>query len=407
MSSSPVARQTRGLVLVNLNLVDVVGKRVLPDHVVVIEDDAIARVGPRSDFGSCISSVGCERLDLGGNYLVPGISDVHVHLLSSFAEDFGGKDALEAQPPAIQAHLASLQARRALDSGITLLRAVGESSYQDVALKHAVTRGWTIGPQVVTSGHIIIRTAGHGSGSSTCTEVDGPWEMLRAVREEARNDVDFVKLMGTGGVASFRDPHNVPQFLDEELVMAVKAAGGLGKPVAVHAGESRFIERCAQLGVRSIEHGYELDERAASAMAENGTYLVPTLVVTSDEEYIAERPPWIQERARAVRDAHVQSYRTALAAGVKIAVGTDVPDFWRYTHREMRLLAEMGMSNWDVMAAAVVTSAELCGLPRGGVEVGSPANLIAVSVDPSQSLDFEHPSLVIARGVVVRNGSGI
>ena len=390
--------------LENLHLVDVVGQRILEDRVVVIEDGTIVRVARRSDFGSCLPRDGYECLDLAESYLMPGLSDVHVHLLSSFADDFGGKEALEAQPPAVQAHLASLQARRALDAGITLLRSVGESSYQDVALKEAVTRGWAVGPRLVTSGHIIIRTAGHGSGSSTCIEVDGPWEMLSAVRNEARNNADFVKLMGTGGVASFRDPHNVPQFLDEELEMAVKAARGLGKPVAVHAGESRFIERCAELGVRSIEHGYELDERAASAMAENGTYLVPTLVVTSDEEYIAERPAWIQERARAVRDAHMESYRTALAAGVRIAVGTDVPEFWRYTHREMRLLAGMGMSSWDVLAAAVVTSPELCGLPRGEVEVGSTANLIAVPRDPSRFLDLEDPSLVVAQGIVFRNG---
>ena len=392
------------LCLENCVLLDMVHADPQHGAVVTIEGDRIARVGRRADFGSALNDE-TPRIDLGGCYLMPGIADSHVHLTQALSTRFGTPDALSLQPDAALAYLCEQNAWQALRRGLTMLRVVGEGRFLDVHLRNAIDNGTVVGPRLFVSGHLIIRTAGHGHGMISSVEVDGPYEAVKAVRQQVAAGADFIKLMVTGGVASMTDPVDRPQFLDEELEAAVRAARLCGKVVAVHAGEPRIIERCARLGVTSVEHGYIMDERAAQAMAECGTYLVPTLVVTHDWEYISNRPQWVQEKVKRVAEKHVRSFELARAAGVKIVAGTDVPDFKEYIYREIELLSSMGMRGAEVLTAATRTPAEMCGLSAhlGTVEPGKFADLIVIGSDPREPRGLRDLKMVIKGGVVHLN----
>jgi len=393
--------------LENCILLDMIRDEPQRNATVVIDRGYIKEIGCAADFGTRANDDANLRIDLSGQYLLPGIADCHVHLTQALAPLAGGAEGLGLRSDASLAYFCAHSARSALLNGITMLRVVGEARFIDVELRNAINQGLLDGPRLVAGGHILIRTAGHGSRAINVMEFDGPDQAIKAVRMQVRGGADFIKLMVTGGVASMTDPVDVPQFLDEELEAACRAACGCGKGIAVHAGGPRAIEKCADLGVTSVEHGYIMDEQAVDALARNGTYLVPTLVVTHDAEYVNSRPKWIRDKVSAVGERHGKSFEMALRAGVKIVAGTDTPDFKEYIYRELELLYGMGMKGMDVLRACTRTAAEMCGLgtEAGAVTPGRRANLIAVGKDPLIPANLRDLRLVIKDGRVYRAGS--
>jgi imidazolonepropionase-like amidohydrolase len=344
------------------------------------------------------------RVDVDGMTIMFGLWDVHAHP--------GG---LMYDPPAagyferVAQHSVRAGANllQAVTMGITGVRTAAEADGIDMAWRDAFARGRWPGPRLMCSGPAIRTTGGHGTAypreyvnSSPFLIADGPTQMRVAVRKLAEQGADWVKILLTGGLYSVHETVDSGQLSDDELQMVMATARQRGLPVLAHCGNARLAERFVDLGGRSVEHGYALDEAAAAAMAAKGAWLTPTIGVTHDVEMMkADRwPEHAMNRAIASSAKHADAVRACIAAGVKIATGADLNPIGPRLHAELRLLEQIGMSRLDVLRAATAGSRELNGL--GGEtapQPGSAADLILVEGNP-----LDDPAILQQpRGVVV------
>jgi imidazolonepropionase-like amidohydrolase len=382
---------------------------------VVVEGGRIVDVGVGLD--------GDDVVDCAGRAIVPGFIDCHVHFTAS-----GDLDPMQRvrSPFSLQFFQAAENMRRTLDIGITTVREAGGA---DLGIKEAQRLGMIPGPSMQISISMISQTGGHGDAWQVCgaelpffvphpgrprTVVDGADEMRRTVRELIRSGADILKVATSGGVLSPRDDPRHGHFRDDELAVLVAEATAAGKWVMAHAQATDGIKAAVRAGVRSIEHGIYLDDEAIAMMLERGTYLVPTLIAPRGVLQAADRgvnvPPYAIEKTHMVMDAHTESIRRAVAAGVKIAMGTDsgvTPHGENL--EELPLMVSCGMTPLQVLTATTHTAAELLGVADeiGTIAPGKRADLTVLDGDP---LDVEKLAsrvrAVYQAGELVANGAG-
>jgi imidazolonepropionase-like amidohydrolase len=362
---------------------------------VVIEDDRIAEVAADGAVGD---GGPARSVDLSGCTLLPGLIDLHVHL---------GWGARAAVPNTAAVALAAARnVRIAQAAGITGLRDVGTQDGVAMAVRDTVGRGDLPGSRVYPCGRIICMTGGHGSEPPAppglAREADGPDDCRRAVREQVKAGADCIKVTTNG-------PLNVVEFTQAELDAIVDEAHRLGRRVACHASLLESTRMALRAGVDTVEHGCDLDQETARAMAAQGITMVPTLLVS---KLIMDR--WDEFKAvpmmrsipvRAKR--HVESFQIAMAAGVTMAAGTDIffglgkfeslPD-------ELVYMVECGMSATDALVAATRHGAEAlsAGDRLGAIARGKLADLVAVDGDPTTDIAaLRRVSFVMQGGQVV------
>jgi imidazolonepropionase-like amidohydrolase len=362
---------------------------------VAVVDGRIVEVGGGLD--------GDEQIDVGGSTLLPGLIDTHVHVM------FGHVDAwrLMQEPFSYRFYDAIRNLDATLRIGITTVRDAGGA---DLGVKQALEEGIVRGPRVQISITMLSQTGGHGDGwlpSGAYSElfveypgapgsiVDGPDECRRKVRELVRAGAEVIKIATSGGVLSPRDKPQQPGFDVEEIEAIVAEARAAGLWVMSHAQSTVGIKNAVRAGVRSIEHGIYLDDEAIQLMLDQGAYLVPTLVAPVGVIRAAEAGAGLPEvaviKAREVIEAHRDSFRRAVEAGVKVAMGTDAGVVPHGTNLdELQLMADGGMSPEDVLVATTRTAAELMGLGRelGTIEAGKRADLVVVTGDPFDFRDL-------------------
>lgn len=383
-------------ILTNCTVIACTGKQPMRDVTVIVEEDKIAelKAGP---YNQAVGE-GERIFDLEGGYVLPGLWDVHAHLGDLIPDP---KHLLETESSIDYAIRAGRNAMDALRAGITGIRILGEDYYADVAWKRAFDAGVFIGPRLFVCGRAICITGGHGHGTLGSVEVDGPYEMRKAVREQLKHGVDQVKLMVTGGVMTAGEGMQESQFLLDEIQAATEVAHQKGRRVCVHAWGAAGIKTAIQGGVDSIEHGL-LDDEAVETMVENGVFYVPTLNVTQDEEQILESgmPDFMVEKALGSAKAHLEGFQKALRAGVKIACGADSSPVADFTLSEIEHLVRAGMAEMEALIAATRTSADLCGVVDrlGTVEVDKLADLIAVSANPLEDISNIRTLKLVLKG---------
>lgn len=359
---------------------------------VVLEGDRIVAVGTGLD--------GDTAVDCTGHTIYPGFIDSHVHFMAD-----GDLSPLKtfATPFSLNFYLAAERMARTLSAGITSVREAGGS---DLGVKTAQEQGLAPGPRMQIAISVLSQTGGHADDWEICgahlpsvlgvrhpgrpeNVVDGPDEMRKRVRELVRAGADVIKVCTSGGVLSPRDDPRHGHFRDDELEVLVTEATAAGRWVMAHAQATDGIKAAIRTGIRSIEHGIYLDDEAIGMMLDRGTYLVPTLIAPKGVLEAADRgvavPQYALDKARMVMDAHHTSFRAAVGAGVKIAMGTDsgvTPH-----GQNLRELAEMvagGMTPTQAFVATTRTAAELLGVAddRGTIEVGKRGDLTITSAPP-------------------------
>jgi imidazolonepropionase-like amidohydrolase len=357
--------------------------------------DVAVENGRFVDIGAGLD--GDEQVDATGRTLLPGFFDCHTHVMVSTIDHW----KMAQTPFSYRFFEGAKNLEATLRIGITSVRDAG---FADLGLKQAVEDGLIPGPRMQISISIISQTGGHGddwmaSGITLPwisshpglpeTIVDGPDEMRRVVRTLIRAGADVIKVATSGGVLSPRDQPHHGHFRDEELAVLADEAAAAGVRVMAHAQASDGIKAAIRAGFASIDHGVYLDDEAIELMLERGTFLVPTLVavqgVIDAAEAGAQIPAASLGKARAVRDIHFASFRSAVAAGVKIAMGTDsgvTPHGQNL--RELPLMAEAGMSPSDVLVATTSRAAELLGWEDrlGTIEPGKIADVVILDGDP-------------------------
>lgn len=347
-----------------------------------------------------------EVVDVTGTTVMFGLWDTHAHPGSLMYDTRAEMYFTNAAEWAIRAGGNLVEAAH---MGITGVRAVAEADRVDVAWARALHDGMILGPRLFASGAAIRTTGGHGTAWPRVSAhvewevvADGPTGMRRVTRSLIEQGVDWIKILLTGGLYSPHETVEDPQLEDDELDAILAVAARKNIPVCAHCGNARLAERFAQGGGTSIEHGYALDERAARTMAQTGTWLVPTISVTHDEELMIRDgwPDHARNRALATAKGHADAMLACLEAGVKIAAGSDLNPIGPKLHRELELMEKAGATRLQVLHAATTGGRELCGL---GVETtpqpGSHADLIAVEGDPMSNLEIlKDPRMVMTFG---------
>jgi imidazolonepropionase-like amidohydrolase len=352
-----------------------------------------------------------EVIDLEGRIVSFGLWDCHAHPGSLM---YDSKNEGYFQSVAEWTVRAGKNLLDSVAMGVTGIRTTSESIGIDSAWARSFEAGLFKGPRVKCSGPGLRVTGGHGTTfPKEHREVhvewvaDGADGMRVATRELIESGVDLIKLMITGGLYSEHETVEDSQFTEDELRAVMAVAVNKGIPVAAHCGGARAAELFANLGGRSIEHGYALDEKAAAAMAKNGTWLVPTIGVTTDIA-LMEADGWPEHaktRAKLAAVRHKESLRICLAAGVRIATGADLNPIGPRLHAEMVMLEEAGMSRLEVLHAATAGGRELNGMGDASAPThGALADLLILDKNPLEDIDsLKNPAGVLTFGRLVKD----
>ncbi len=371
------------IVLRAARMLDLTTGQIVRDVNVVVTGDRITAVNPPS------LPAGARVTDLGDVTLLPGFIDLHTHLSGEIGANTFVESVLETSVDA--AFKATRHARTTVMAGFTTVRDFGGEI--TVALGRAVDRQDVVGPRVVPSCNALGITGGHCDVTGFAPGVleqgvkdgvaDGPWQVVESVRYQIKHGAQVIKTCATAGVLSMEGPVGAQQYTQEELKAMVDEAARHGVKVAAHAHGTEGIKAAIRAGVQTIEHGSMLDDEAIALMKERGTYLVPTAYLRNRIN-LAVLPPLVRRKAETVLPLAEASNRKAIAAGVKIAFGTDAAVFPHGENaKEFAVYVKLGMTPLAALRSATTVAAEVLGKDdRGLIAPGRLADLIAVPGDP-------------------------
>jgi len=423
----PQRNDVRSIAIMNGSIIDGRGGDPLTGMTLLIEGERIAAIGPRDQVHTPQDAI---VIDAMGGSILPGLIDCHVHFLLEYP------DVLRSliTQPSLRLLQAIPRMRLTLEAGVTTIRDAGGSP---AGLKIAVERGIVAGPRMQVAVSMITQTGGHGDGFYPCCVdlglfglrfydvpdgvADGVDEVPKAAREILRAGADWIKLATTGGVLSTSDAPTSSQLTVEEIATAVYEAAAQEKRCMAHAQGSQGIKNALLGGVASIEHGVYLTDELIDLMLKRNVYLVPTLVapqavIEFAQEHPDILPPMMAAKAIDVIEAHRQSFRRAVEAGVQVAMGTD-SGVGRHGEngRELQLMVENGLTPLQAIVASTSNAARLLHLDGslGTLEVGKLADVIVVDGDVlsdiSKIVDPRNVKLVLKGGQAAKNtlGAGV
>lgn len=389
------------------------GRELRSPGVLVIKNERIVSMNA-GDAGS-----EATVLDLGGVTLMPGLIDCHTHVAarvvtSSYLLAMMPKYA--AADSVAEAALYSIRnAQAMLRNGFTTLRDVGGGAGIDLGLRNAINSGAIMGPRILAAGPSLSITGGHGDTNDLpeFVHVDeeiesgvsyGPYGFRQRVREHVKRHVDLIKILATGGVLSYGDTWDIPQFNLDEVQAVVDEATKFERKVAAHAHGDKGIAIAVEGGVHSVEHGSGVSEKTLAKMKDRGTHLVPTIWAL-DSILQPGNPNKISsnglEKAHLASQIRNEGMQRAIGSSVRIAYGTDAGVFpHAENNKDFALLVRMGMRPIDVLRSATSNAADLIGTTdRGVLAPGKLADVIAVNGDPTRTIEsVEKPSFVMLNG---------
>jgi imidazolonepropionase-like amidohydrolase len=396
-------------------LVDVDRGEVHRNQVVLVRNGHIQSV--QSAEARIPSGVGI--IDLSGYTVLPGLIDCHTHLIG----DAAGADVLQPleRSEAQEAFSGVRNARATLLAGFTSVRDVGTyRAFVDVALRDAIANGTVEGPRMKVAGAYVTVTSGAGELVGAAPDVTLPASFrfgvansADQVRERVRailnGGADFIKILATGAVFTRGTKPGVSEFTEEQIRAAVEQAAEYGTFVAAHAHGAEGIKRAVRAGVRSIEHGSLMDDESIALMKQHGTWLVADIWNGDYTDSVGRAEHWPEDILRKnTETTEIQraGFRKAVAAGVRIAYGTDSGI---YPHglnaRQLPYMVKYGMTPIQALRSATLSAAQLMGWQDsvGSISPGKYADIIAVKGDGVADLkSFYTVNFVMKGGVVYK-----
>ena len=415
------------MIVRNVRVFDGVSDRTQDNADVLVEGTHVVAVSSSPVAGD--ASDGVVEIDGRGRFLMPGLSDAHVHLMGNAN---GMMDFLQGPTGTLYGNTIA-EAKRMLLRGFTTVRDMGGDT---APVKSLIDRGVFEGPRIFPSQAMISQTSGHadfgfvydipeefGGRPSRTEEIhftriaDGVPRVLAAVREQLRQGASQIKLTLGGGAASMYDPLNTLQYTPEEIRAAVQAASDYGTYVATHVYTPAGIARALEAGVQSIEHGHLADEKTIKLIGDTGAWLSMQPFAEDDHHY--------PDPVRAAKNTEIcegteQVYGWAKEHGVKTAWGTDLLLEPQSAARQSAMAARLGEFYSSAEALKMLTSGnaslfELAGernTYRGGklgvIAERSWADFILVDGDPLKDLSVignpdSNFKLIVKGGQIVKN----
>lgn len=365
---------------------------------------------------------GVAVIEAGGRTLMPGLIDAHVHAAIT-TMDLAAMGRRQTSWIAIETKFIL---EGMLRRGFTTVRDAGG---MDPGITNALDRGLVKGPRVFRSGRVISQTGGHGDSSGVSQHpqlcacdikssafshvADGVDAVRKAVREELKAGAHQIKVMAGGGVATPSDPIDMVQYTEAEIRAAVEEAQARRTYAFAHAYIPEAIERAVRAGVRSIEHGNLIDEASAKFMAQEGCYLVPTLVTYDQIAEFGKKLRFPEESLKkldAVFGAGLGALEIARRAGVKMGFGTDLLGETHPAQSKEFVLRAQVLPAAEIIASATLVNAELIGQAGklGVLAPGAHADLLLVDGDPLADIGVlngqgERMDLIARGGEIVVN----
>lgn len=403
----------------NCSIFDGLEDELQPGMHVAIENEQIKEVS-----GKPIKLSKANVLDIKERTLMPGLIDAHVHVYSAFL-NYG---LTADMPHTLMAVHATQRLKEMLGRGFTTVRDVAGG---DFGIKQAVEQGLTPGPRLFIAGKAISMTGGHGdhrkltdsvpcacSGGNNALDImtriaDGVTEMRRSARDELRKGADHIKILVSGGVGSPYDPLEGRQFSEEEVKAAVDEAAAWDKYVCAHSYTSRSTQLAVKCGVRTIEHGNLIDEATAKLMAENGTFMVPTLVCYGESARRGPElglSPVVLEKLHMVNEAGINMLDICRKAGVQMGFGTDLMGELNDAQSREFLIRREVLPAADILKSATTINAKILHQEGklGVIAEGALADLLVVDGNPLEDLQLlqeqgKHLSVIMKNGSFYKN----
>ncbi|MFT7459200.1 MAG: imidazolonepropionase-like amidohydrolase [Planctomycetota bacterium] len=404
------AAEKSGIVaIVGATVVDLNGKKPIKNSVIIVTGERITSIGNADNVSVPANA---NVIDARGTWLIPGLMNMHVHLGLIFPGKNQAELADETEGELILRITAN--AREVLQAGVTTIRIPGEKNHVDLALKKAISKGQAMGPRIFSAGETLAITGGHGSKPGKIY-YDGPHELMKAARREISAGATWVKILISGGIATNGGDISQALMTPEEIRAVIDVAHRFGAKVAAHSGSNAATDLAIDAGIDSIEHGYTLGRKVIRKMKKNGTWLVPTIVVTqpATQAFFEEMgtPEWFLNRRNSVGKVHWKALQMAIEEGVDIALGTDQLPFepndgTTATVREAQYYVEAGMTPLQALRAATIEPARMLGadIEIGSLEVGKFADIVAVDSDPGLDIKaLRNIQLVMKSGEVYKN----
>lgn len=393
-------------------LFDGTGRPALRDALMVIDNERIAAVGSATEV---TLPPGCTVLDLGQRTVMPGMIDAHVHLLWSGSATSGQESRVASDNECLL--MGVRNAQLALQSGLTTVRDCGDRAYLSVALRDVIEHGDLAGPRLLCAGPVLTSTAGQLWWQSIeCDRVD---ELQKAVRTLVKHNVDFIKLMGTGGNATPGSNPEASQYDAAGFKAVADDAHRMGKKVAVHVHGVEGMRFAVDAGIDTLEH---CPFRAHGKIAYDAP-LVADIVARNLIVSLAMPATWYRLRAEDMREARThpghlwadryETIRRMHEAGVKLVVSSDQGSTGTRID-ELSLLMEFLTHQVHIPAAAVLRgatglAAEALGIEAqvGTLEPGKLADIVVVNGDPLADIRAMRNIHTVMRGgeTLVRDGA--
>jgi imidazolonepropionase-like amidohydrolase len=395
----PFLASAQDIDLVDATLVDGTGAAPRMGVTVSVRDGKVAAISERAPA----QANGVRRIDLGGRYLLPGLIDAHAHI----------------ETPAA--------ALRALQSGVTTARVLGDTYLQAIGTRDLIRAGNVPGPELLVSpGHIRPKPGlaffmvYPQFGGDINGELRGPDRIAEATRALIAKGADVIKVGASERAGLVNTDPRKPELTEEEMRAAVTEAARKGLYVAAHAHAREGAANAVRAGVRSIEHGTWVDDETLVEMKRRGTYFVPTLAVMSplgDPQGNSADDVALQLRTLSMMGPLRAAVRKAHGLGVVVATGTDSSYADRDDTGRIRIAHEIamlreygGFTPLESISAATQGGARVLGIDSrtGTIRPGLEADLVVYDGDPlADSRSLFEPRLVISDGKVVLEGAGL